>query len=192
MGYPSRRESRPLAPRRLTACALSLSLVLQAAAPALAATAPAPRAADSLHSSVAALGWVSASAVLPAPPVAVSQPVRIPAAWPAFDALSQALTRGAGGDELRRAGAAAVAAAPAAGRAEAQAWTKRFATLPAGAASAASLASARAALPALAKAMGLTVAPARDERAPLDRHEAAQRRVAALAQIGRASCRERV
>lgn len=81
MGYPSRRESRPGATRRLTACALSLALVFQGSSPALAAaaakirtaSAPLPSAlppAEVLRDAVTALGWAPAPAVLSAPPAA--------------------------------------------------------------------------------------------------------------------------
>ncbi|MCM2305033.1 MAG: hypothetical protein NDJ72_10045, partial [Elusimicrobia bacterium] len=102
MGYPSRRESRPGATRRLSACALSLALVFQGASPALgaataklrAASAPLPSAVppvEALRDAVSALGWAPAPAALSVVPAA--PPRLAPAAGPqaAFDALVEVL-----------------------------------------------------------------------------------------------------
>jgi len=163
MGYPSRRESRPGASRRLTACTLILSLVLQGAAPALAAVAAAiPQTearldALALHAAVAA---VQPRLAAPSGPQA------------AFDALEKILSGEPAPEELRQAAVNAAAAAPVAGREAAQDWAQSYGE---------SAPAARAALPELARALGLIKENVRAERAALAGQELAARKVAALA-----------
>lgn len=183
MGYPSRRESRPGATRRLTAFALSLALVSQGSSPALAAVAPKVRAvsaslpsplppAEALRDAVTASGWAPAPAILSVVPVATPRLVVPAGPQAAFDALAALLQGEPGADALRRAVADAADAAPAPGRAAAREWALRHGT---------SARAARAALPELARALGLNLAAAPDSRAALAAHDQAAARVAALA-----------
>lgn len=157
MGSPSRRESRPGAQRRLTACVLSLAIVLQAASPAYAVVAAKSWSVASVTEAVAA----------PAPRLSAA-----PGAGSAFDSLVLVLDGKPNEEELRRAVNAAASSAPPAGRAAAEAWAK---------AHGASAAAARAALPELARALGLTGEAAPSEAVALAGHEAAATRAAAVA-----------
>ncbi|MDD5303986.1 MAG: hypothetical protein PHS14_12875, partial [Elusimicrobia bacterium] len=185
MGYPSRRESRPGATRRLTACALTLSLVLQGAAPACAAAAARIRPvsaaipvtilppAEALRDAVAASGWADSPAVLT--PVPAATPRLAPPSGPqaAFDALVKMLAGAPGAGELRVAAADAAAVAPAAGRAAAREWAKTYGE---------SAPAARKAMPELARALGLITGDSRAERGrALAAQDMAEKRVAALA-----------
>ena len=114
MGYPSRRESRPGATRRLRAFALSFALVLQGSSPALAAVAPKVRAvsaalpsplppAEALRDAVTASGWAPAPAILLVVTAATPRLVAPAGPQAAFDALSALLRGEPGEDALRRA-----------------------------------------------------------------------------------------
>ncbi len=153
MGYPSRRESRPGAPRRLTACALSLSLVLQGAAPALAAVQQ------------AAVPLVLAPIKPPRPRLAAAT---VPQA--AFDAVVKILSGSTDLSELHAAAADAASVAPPAGREAAAAWAAKYGDAPE---------AARAALPALARALGLVVSVP-DQKHSLAGHDLAAGRAAAV------------
>ncbi|PIR17428.1 MAG: hypothetical protein COV48_08675, partial [Elusimicrobia bacterium CG11_big_fil_rev_8_21_14_0_20_64_6] len=187
MGYPSRRESRPRASRRLLACVLSLALVLQGTAPALAAvsrSAPvsasarvsAPVAlppAEALRDAVAALGWSDTPAVVLEAPAATPSPMVPTGPQAAFDAVVKALAGGAGAPTLRAAAADAAALAPPAGREVVRRWAEVYG---------ASVPDARKALPELARALGLIAENFPNERAAaLAAQQLAAGRVAALA-----------
>lgn len=142
MGAPSRRDQGPV--RRFAAVLLSVLLPLQAAwgAPA-----------EGLRDAVSALGWTPSEDAKPVEtPVAVESPLPLRPAQAAYDELAALLSdQKSKSAALNAAGRAAAAVAPEAGRVEAGRWVARWTP----AAKPPSRAAVLAALPELARALGL-------------------------------------